>query len=182
MVSALPGVPPRYPGELLERIGSDILAKVDEQWASARRELGSCLVWREGQPTIKSAGGVYGRIYDATIGRSDAAHLVVWRRCFPDRPIPKGLTVDHLCNVTLCQRPDHLQGPVSRADNTRRARQRERSNVGPSTQTEVTQHFAVALFAGIDRPTVQPKMLTLAELVRLLNRFEVLQDKRRGRC
>jgi hypothetical protein len=90
MVSALPGVPPRCPDELLRRMGGDIVAKVDEQWASARRELGPCLVWREGQTTIKSAGGVYGLIYDATIGRSDAAHLVVWRRCFPDRPIPKG--------------------------------------------------------------------------------------------
>jgi hypothetical protein len=40
----------------------------------------------------------------------------------------------------------------------------------------------VALFAGIDRPTVQPKRLTLDELATLLSRFEVMADKRRGRC
>jgi hypothetical protein len=163
-------------------MGADILAKVDERGASARRELGPCLVWRDGEPTIKGAGGVYGRIYDRAIGRSDAAHLVVWRRCFPDRSIPKGMTVDHLCSVTLCQRPDHLQGPVTRAENTRRARQRARTHAESSSPPEAVQRFAVALFAGIDKPTVQPRTLGLDELVTLLTRFEVLRDKRRGRC
>jgi hypothetical protein len=34
-------------------------------------------------------------------------------------PIPAGLTIDHLCRVRLCVRPDHLE-PVTRAENTRR--------------------------------------------------------------
>ena len=40
--------------------------------------------------------GPYGRLFD-----------VVWRRCFG--LIPPDLDVGHVCNVTLCQRPDRLQ-------------------------------------------------------------------------
>jgi len=64
---------------------------------------------------------VYGRLYDPAIGRSDYAHRVVWRRVYG--PIPAGLTVDHVCRVTLCQRPDHLE-LVTKAENTRRRHQR----------------------------------------------------------
>src|SRR5439155_11386151 len=42
--------------------------------------------------------------------------------------------------------------------------------------------FAIALFDGIDRPAVQPQTVSLEELAQLLGRFEVLADKRRGRC
>ena len=35
-------------------------------------------------------------------------------------PIPEGLTIDHLCRVRHCVRPDHLE-PVTQAENTRRA-------------------------------------------------------------
>jgi hypothetical protein len=35
-------------------------------------------------------------MYDPMLGRTDYLHLIVWRRCYPDRPIPKGWTVDHL--------------------------------------------------------------------------------------
>ena len=79
--------------------------------------MGACLVWREGEPTIQAAGGLYGRIYDPTIKRTDYAHRVVWRRVYG--PIPRGLEVDHLCEITLCQRPDHLD-LVTRSENTRR--------------------------------------------------------------
>jgi hypothetical protein len=44
------------------------------------------------------------------------------------------------------------------------------------------QRFAVALFAAIDRPTVEQRTVSLDELRQMLNRFEVLADKRRGRC
>jgi len=145
---SLQDIPPRCPEELLEQMGEDVAATVDEQWASARRELGPCLVWRNGEPTIKGAGGVNGRIYDAAIGRSDAAHLVVWRRCFPDKTIPKGMTVDHLCSVTLCERPDHLQGPVTRAENTRRARQRARTPGGFPKTPGTAQCFRSGLIRG----------------------------------
>lgn len=35
-------------------------------------------------------------------------------------PIPEGLTLDHLCHVKNCVRPEHLE-PVTAAENTRRA-------------------------------------------------------------
>jgi len=34
-------------------------------------------------------------------------------------PIPKGLELDHLCRVTACVNPDHLE-PVTHAENVRR--------------------------------------------------------------
>jgi HNH endonuclease len=46
----------------------------------------------------------------------------VWRRRRRG-PIPKGLHVDHVCEVTWCQRPDHLD-EVTKAENTRRRPQR----------------------------------------------------------
>lgn len=113
----LPPSPPECPQELRERMGVDILAKVEQREVSRRRELGPCLVWRDGQPTIKAAGNVYGRMYDPALKRSDLAHKVVWRRCYG--PIPRGLEVDHRCDVTLCQRPDHLQ-LLSKRDNLKR--------------------------------------------------------------
>ena len=45
-----------------------------------------------------------------------------------------------------------------------------------------TQCFAIALFAGIDRPAVEQKTVSLDGLRQMLSRFEVLADKRRGRC
>jgi hypothetical protein len=67
------------------------------------------------------------------------------------------------------------------------ARQREaaratRSRTASSTGAHTAQTFAVALFAGIKRPAVQQRMVSLDELVQLLGRFEVLNDKHRGRC
>jgi hypothetical protein len=50
---------------------------------------------------------VDGRLYDRRLKRTDYAHRIVWRRVFG--AIPAGLTVDHLCRITLCQRPDHLE-------------------------------------------------------------------------
>jgi hypothetical protein len=79
-------------------------------------------VWRQGEPTIQATGGLYGRIYDPAIKRSDAAHLVVWRRVYvpiPKAPDGKPLEVDHKCDVTLCQRPDHLR-LLSKGDNLKR--------------------------------------------------------------
>jgi hypothetical protein len=47
---------------------------------------------------MQAAGGLYRRIYDRAIGRSDAAHRVVWRRVYGLIPVgPNGLPleVDH---------------------------------------------------------------------------------------
>jgi hypothetical protein len=39
-------------------------------------------------------------------------------------PIPAGLTLDHLCRVRNCVRPNHLE-PVTQAENVRRAMRRD---------------------------------------------------------
>lgn len=73
---------------------------------------GDCWLWT-GAPHLG-----YGRF---SRGRSGAtyAHRVAYELLVG--PIPDGLTLDHLCWNTLCVNPDHLE-PVTRAENTRRAR------------------------------------------------------------
>ncbi|MCA1695412.1 MAG: hypothetical protein LC749_12120 [Actinobacteria bacterium] len=66
--------------ELLERMGVDVLGKVDRRWSKHDRELEPCLVRRASEPTYKAAGGLYRQIYDPVIKRSDYAHRIVWRR------------------------------------------------------------------------------------------------------
>jgi HNH endonuclease len=117
---ALPAVPPDCPAELAERMGLDVVSRCERRWPRKHHELGPCLVWT-GAKGPDAEKGPYGRAYDPALGRTDYVHLIVWRRCFPDEPIPKGWTVDHMCEVGLCARPDHLdRKPVTRAENTRR--------------------------------------------------------------
>jgi hypothetical protein len=186
---SLPDVPPHCPPELLEKMGADILARVDKLWPKRHHELGPCLVWT-GAKGPDAETGPYGRVYDAALGKTDYVHKVVWRRAYPDEPIARGQDVDHLCEVPLCARPDHLR-LLSKGDNVRRRGATRGANkraadpaaeIQPKLGNSAATDFAVALFAGIDRPRVQPKTLALDELVTLLNRFEVLRDKRRGRC
>src|SRR5688500_4996363 len=49
--------------------------------------------------------------------RTSAAHRVAWELI--NGPIPEGLTLDHLCRVPACVRPDHLE-PVTHRENVRR--------------------------------------------------------------
>jgi hypothetical protein len=100
-------------------MGADILAKVERRWPRRHHELGPCLVWTG--PTQNNAGR-YGWMYDAAIKRMDVSHRVIWRRVYgaiPEGPNGKLLEVDHKCNVTLCQRPDHLQ-LLTKDDNVKR--------------------------------------------------------------
>lgn len=115
---ALDAAASRCPQELLEAMGDDVLAQVQERFVSPHRKLGPCLVWTG---VLLLPRREYGRLYDPTLKRSDASHRVVWRRVFG--PIREGMTVEHTCKVTLCQRPDHLE-LVSKPENTRRRHQR----------------------------------------------------------
>jgi HNH endonuclease len=66
--------------------------------------------------------GRYGWMWDAARGRNDVSHRVVWRRVYgpvPDGPDSKPLEIDHKCDITLCQRPDHLQ-LLTKAANVKR--------------------------------------------------------------
>jgi hypothetical protein len=120
----LPAVPPDCPEQLVEKMGADVLARVERRWPRRFHELGPCLVCRvgpNGEGTLNRAG-IYGWMYDPATKAMDVMHRIVWRRVYG--PIPKGpngktLEVDHICKVTLCQRPDHLQ-LLTKGDNVRR--------------------------------------------------------------
>lgn len=65
--------------------------------------------------------GAVGRHGYATVkwqGVSRVAHRVVWTLLRGE--IPRGLVLDHLCNVKHCVNPDHLE-PVTNAVNIQRA-------------------------------------------------------------
>jgi hypothetical protein len=115
---ALLPVPPDCPAELVERMGIDIYSKCERRWPVKQHKLGPCLVWT-GAKGPDAEKGPYGRKYDPAIKRTDYVHLIVWRRVYG--PIPEGLDVDHVCNIALCQRPDHLQ-LLTKPDNSRRRR------------------------------------------------------------
>lgn len=52
-------------------------------------------------------------------GRSTGAHRKAYELLIG--PIPEGLTLDHLCRITHCCNPDHLE-PVTQEENTARAK------------------------------------------------------------
>lgn len=57
----------------------------------------------------------YGRL--SWEGKQTVIHRVVWE--ILRGPIPDGLALDHLCRVTACANPDHLE-PVTVSVNTLR--------------------------------------------------------------
>lgn len=75
-----------------------------------------CWIWSG--PT-NSRG--YGRIY---VDGPVAAHRWSYEHFVGE--IPDGLVLDHLCRVTLCVRPDHLE-PVTQAENIRRGEWNQRA-------------------------------------------------------
>lgn len=71
---------------------------------------GGCWLW-----TAALDPGGYGRF---KVGRtSRLAHRVAYELVVG--PIPGGLTLDHLCKVTACVNPEHLE-PVDAGENVRR--------------------------------------------------------------
>ena len=56
----------------------------------------------------------YGQIWSRSLGKHLRAHRVVWEILVG--PIPNGLTLDHLCRIPGCVRPDHLRA-VSQKEN-----------------------------------------------------------------
>lgn len=77
----------------------------------ARPELGPCWLWTAG------TDGIYGTFH---WGRpSEKAHRIAY--WLAGGHIPKGMHVDHLCEVTRCVNPGHLE-VVTPAENTRRGK------------------------------------------------------------
>jgi hypothetical protein len=79
-------------------------------WADRIAVSGSgCWLW------TGAANNGYGRIY--VEGRLLYAHRVVYEATVG--PIAEGYTLDHLCRITLCVNPAHLE-PVTIGENVRR--------------------------------------------------------------
>lgn len=72
-----------------------------------------CWLW---EGTLSKSG--YGRFYRPEIQAEAFAHRLAYEAAVG--PIPDGLTLDHLCRVTRCVNPHHLE-PVTLAENIRRA-------------------------------------------------------------
>lgn len=82
--------------------------------------LGGCWLWTGNQ--VPSRGGVcyYGQFHTSTRGRRRNVYAHVYSLRIAGVPIPDGHQVDHLCKVTLCVNPSHLE-PVTARENTRRS-------------------------------------------------------------
>lgn len=112
---------------IVERIQGDDTARffqyVDKNGPipSRRPELGPCWIWTG----VKHRTRGYGRFYvGGRGGRYVQAHR--WSYEAAIASIPDGLTIDHLCCVTRCVNPAHLE-PVTQAENNRRAGQVRRA-------------------------------------------------------
>ena len=73
---------------------------------------GDCWLWT-GQLNNKGYGLFSYR------NQKRAAHVVLWEHLVG--LVPAGLELDHLCRITACVNPDHLE-PVTHAENMRRMR------------------------------------------------------------
>jgi HNH endonuclease len=80
-----------------------------DRLAECRRGPTECWIW------TGAAAGPYGVVM--LKGRIQKAHRAVYEHLIG--PIPKGLTLDHLCRVTLCVNPRHME-PVTGRVNTLR--------------------------------------------------------------
>lgn len=68
-------------------------------------------------------------------GMHGPAHRYYYRELVG--PIPEGLTIDHLCEVTYCVNPAHME-PVTVQENTRRARAKARNRTHCAHGHELT--------------------------------------------
>lgn len=74
--------------------------------------LGPCWIW-----TAAPDGNGYGAFWSGP-GRVVKAYRWAWEA--EHGPVPDGLELDHLCRVTLCVRPSHLEA-VTHAENMARS-------------------------------------------------------------
>jgi len=71
-----------------------------------------CWLWTA---SLNDSG--YGQVNPGGRGNPLRAHRVLYEALVG--PIPKGMTIDHLCRNRSCVRPDHME-IVTRAENVRR--------------------------------------------------------------
>jgi hypothetical protein len=82
--------------------------------AQVEQQDDGCWIWMG--PRVRTPSGAQ---YGSTTygGRTIAAHRVAWMLF--RGPVPPGLELDHLCRVTRCCNPLHLE-PVTHRENVRR--------------------------------------------------------------
>lgn len=78
-----------------------------------------CWIWKG---PITSNG--YGCI--SIKGKTTLAHRYSFEEIYG--PIPDGLQIDHLCNITRCVKPNHLEAVTPKINNDRR---RSKSSYNP---------------------------------------------------
>ena len=93
----------------------------------SRPDLGECWLWKH---TTRRGYGLSTGLGIHRTGKQEPAHRVAWK--IEIGPIPEGLTLDHLCRVTMCVRPAHME-PVPSGVNAMRGD-------GPSAQNARKTH------------------------------------------
>ena len=99
---------------LLTRYGTAARIPNARFMAQVREDQNGCWIWLG--PRVRTrAGDQYG--CTRFEGRTEVAHRVAWRLL--RGPVPVGLELDHLCRVTRCVNPLHLE-PVTHRVNVLR--------------------------------------------------------------
>lgn len=88
------------------------MSRLTELQQIISQDTNDCILWHG---AINPQG--YGTLEIAHAGK--VAHRVAWSLAH-GRPIPEGLEIDHLCFVTACVNPKHLEAVTPR-ENTLRA-------------------------------------------------------------
>lgn len=81
-------------------------------WAKVDKQTDGCWIWSASRYVRR---GGYGQFN--LNGTAVKAHRIAYE--LVKGPIPDGLVLDHLCRVTACVNPDHLEA-VTQQENTRR--------------------------------------------------------------
>jgi hypothetical protein len=89
--------------------GKGVRLTMPEFWPKIEKTA-TCWLWR-GAHTGR-AKWRYGRIWDPRTKRLRLPHHVAYEMV--KGPIPTGMEVDHLCKVTMCVNPDHLEAVTPR--------------------------------------------------------------------
>lgn len=95
----------------------------DRLWSKvAPADANGCRIWL-GASTPTGYGTFYGA-WDIERNKNGPAHR--WAYIATYGSIPKGLQIDHLCNVRACVNPEHLE-PVTASENIRRGHARRKA-------------------------------------------------------
>lgn len=108
-----------------------------------------CWLW-----TAAQDGNGYGAFWAGTYTEGGHPRVVkAYRWAWEDEhgPVPEGLELDHLCRVTLCVRPSHLEA-VTHAENVARGRLGQPREVCPQGHLYAEHGFVDSAGARRCRP------------------------------